>query len=83
MRYVVAQTVLDLLGDLLSKYTRFKDRGIVADTRSSFVYPSQAHLGHPGQAVSKGCPRFFLMSYDFHGLDYDYSDLRQPYRRPG
>lgn len=83
MRYVVAQTVLDLLGDLLSKCTRFKDRGIVSDTDSSFVYPSQAHLGHPGQAVSKGCSRFFLMSYVFHGLGYDYSDLRQPDGRSG
>lgn len=83
MRYVVAQTVLDLLGDLLSKHTRFKNGGIVADTDSSFVYPSQAHLGHPGQVVSKGCPRFFLMSYVVHGLGYDYPDLRQPYGRSG
>lgn len=79
VRYVVAQTVLDLVGDLLSKYTRFKDRRIIADTDSSFVYSSQAHLGHPGQAVSKGCLRFFLMSYVFHDLGYHYSDLRQPH----
>lgn len=48
MRHSVAQTVLDLLGDLFSKYTRLKDGEIVADSDSSFVYPSQAHLGHPG-----------------------------------
>lgn len=79
MRYIVAQTVLDLLGDLLSKSHQIqRQRGNVADTDSSFVYPSQAHLGHPDQVASKSCPCLFLMSYFVHGLGYDYPDLGQP-----
>lgn len=76
MRDSIAQMTLDLLGDLLSKYTQTKDRGVVTNSDWSFIYPSRAHLENSDQMDSKSCPRFFFMSYGGLDFDHDYSDVR-------
>ena len=71
LRFAIAQTVLDALGDFLSKHNQYEE-GVVANSDSSFVYPSHAHLQSPDQVDSKGHPRFFSLSHGGHDLDHDY-----------
>ena len=75
MRHLVAQTILDVLGDLLSRFP-FTAKGVVAYLDSSFIYTRQAHFTIANQVDSKGCPRLLPMSHSGHDLSHDYPDFR-------
>ena len=82
MGHAVAQTVLDLIGDFLSRYIQLLDERARAEPDRSSLYPNPPHLEDPNQMDSEGCPCLFSVSYSDYDYDYHYTSLRYKSPRP-